>query len=237
MVGDGCGLGPLEPRLLAPISGVISQLHRNKHAVAIHHASGLELLLHLGLETVSLEGQGIWPKVMIDQEVEAGQTLMEFDVDLLASQVRSLISALVITNSEQVIDWRYAQPGLVDQGQVLFSCQVAQTPEPNRSTQGTLNCAEVRLPNPQGIHARPAAVLSQAIKELGAEAWLIKDQQRAKAINRVRTERQQASSRPNSPIPKPFVALQILDQRLAYLNRLNYTRKPQPQGIAVKKFL
>jgi glucose-specific phosphotransferase system IIA component len=74
MVGEGISIDPLSDRLLAPCDGVIAQLHPSHHAVTIRTAEGLEVLLHIGLDTVEMRGEGFTPKVSVGAKVRAPGT-------------------------------------------------------------------------------------------------------------------------------------------------------------------
>src|SRR6186997_976596 len=63
MVGEGISIDPLSDRLLAPCDGVVAHLHPSHHAVTIRTAGGLEVLLHIGLDTVQMRGDGFTPRV------------------------------------------------------------------------------------------------------------------------------------------------------------------------------
>src|SRR5512133_1685540 len=94
MVGDGGSIDPTSSELLAPVTGIVTQLHRAHHALTITTEQGLEVLLHIGLDTVTLKGEGFTPKVSQGDHVEVGQTLISFDGDLVASKARSLLSQI-----------------------------------------------------------------------------------------------------------------------------------------------
>ena len=83
MVGDGISIDPTGQLLCAPCDGLILQVHRAGHAVTLTTAAGLELMIHIGLDTVQLKGEGFTPKVAQGQAVKTGDPLIEFDADLL----------------------------------------------------------------------------------------------------------------------------------------------------------
>ena len=100
MLGDGIAVDPVEGRLVAPAAGVVSSVHAARHAVTLELDAGPVLLIHIGLDTVGLGGEGFTSVVMEGQRIAEGETLIEFDVDLLARRARSLVTPLVVTNSE-----------------------------------------------------------------------------------------------------------------------------------------
>src|SRR3954470_22497630 len=81
MLGDGIGIDPVEGRLVAPVDGVVTSIHPAKHAVTIDGDGGVVLLLHIGLETVALAGDGFTTHVAPGQRVAAGDLLVTFDLD------------------------------------------------------------------------------------------------------------------------------------------------------------
>src|SRR4051794_31872230 len=81
MVGDGLSIDPTEGCLLAPCDGEIVVVHAAGHAVTMRTAEGIELLMHIGIDTVALKGEGFRPKVKAGDRVKSGALLIEFDLD------------------------------------------------------------------------------------------------------------------------------------------------------------
>ena len=102
MVGDGISIDPTGELLSAPCDGTVSQIHRAGHAVTLTIADGIELMMHIGLDTVQLKGEGFTPKVAEGQSVSSGDPLIEFDADFLATHAKSLLTQVLVTNSERV---------------------------------------------------------------------------------------------------------------------------------------
>lgn len=183
MVGDGCAIDPTSNVLVAPFDGTVTQLHDAKHAIAVTHASGIEVLLHIGLDSVALTGQGFNTKVALNQQVKTGEPLIEFDADYIATHAQALMTEIIITNSEQVKHFEFTKSTLVQQGDPLFTMTLAgataatDTTTADASTESTT----VVLPNLQGLHARPAAVLVEAVKKSGCQVTLAKGDNTAKA--------------------------------------------------------
>jgi len=86
-LGDGIAVDPVEGRVVAPGAGVVSSIHRAGHAITLSLDSGPVVLIHIGLDTVALGGVGFTPRVKDGQRVGEGETLIEFDLDLLARKV------------------------------------------------------------------------------------------------------------------------------------------------------
>src|SRR6478609_5361849 len=83
MVGDGLSIDPTDNVLRAPCDGEIATLHAAGHAVTLRSEEGVEVLLHIGIDTVGLKGEGFQPRVKVGDRVKAGDPLIEFDVDFL----------------------------------------------------------------------------------------------------------------------------------------------------------
>jgi glucose-specific phosphotransferase system IIA component len=92
MVGEGMSIDPLSNRLLAPCDGEVVQLHASHHAVTIRAAGGLEVLLHIGLDTVQMRGEGFTPRVSVGGHVSTGDELIDFDLDKVATNAKSLVA-------------------------------------------------------------------------------------------------------------------------------------------------
>ncbi len=102
LVGDGVAVDPLEPRVVSPCDGIVAQFHPAGHAVTVRHASGVECLVHVGLDTVRLRGEGFRPLAGAGDAVKAGQPLLAFDLDLLAGKARSLLTLVVVVAGDAV---------------------------------------------------------------------------------------------------------------------------------------
>jgi glucose-specific phosphotransferase system IIA component len=102
MVGDGISIDPLDQCLRAPCDGEITQLHPAGHAVTVTTPQGIEVLMHIGLDTVNLKGQGFTRQSKMGDAVQTGDPLIEFDADYVATHAKSLLTQIVITNSDRV---------------------------------------------------------------------------------------------------------------------------------------
>lgn len=102
MMGDGVAIEPSEGKVVAPVDGEIIQFFHTKHAIGIRSKAGLELLIHIGLETVGLEGEGFEGHVKQGDKVKTGDLLLTFDLDFIKEKAASAVSPIVITNSDTV---------------------------------------------------------------------------------------------------------------------------------------
>src|SRR6187455_1584851 len=88
MVGDGISIDPTDAVLIAPCEGDVMSLHAAGHAVTLRTPEGAEILLHIGIDTVALKGEGFRPRVKVGDNVKAGAALIEFDLDFLATNAK-----------------------------------------------------------------------------------------------------------------------------------------------------
>ncbi len=100
MMGEGLAIDPLEGDLLAPCDGTIVQVAPTAHAVTLRARNGAEILLHIGLDTVALAGEGFHAHVTLGQDVRQGERLISFDLDMVGLAAKSLVTPLVVTNSD-----------------------------------------------------------------------------------------------------------------------------------------
>ncbi|KAA9032434.1 PTS sugar transporter subunit IIA [Niallia endozanthoxylica] len=102
MMGDGMAVEPTEGVVVSPIDGEIAQIFPTKHAVGIRGNNGLEILIHIGMETVAMKGEGFEGHVAEGDKVKAGDKLVTFNLDLVKEKAESIISPVVITNFDSV---------------------------------------------------------------------------------------------------------------------------------------
>jgi len=100
MMGDGFAITPSEGVVVSPVDGEIVQVFHTKHAVGIRSNEGLEVLIHVGLETVKLEGQGFEAHVTEGQKVKAGDQLLTFDLNYIKENAKSTITPVIFTNGD-----------------------------------------------------------------------------------------------------------------------------------------
>lgn len=98
MMGDGIAIDPSNGMLVAPADGQIMNVFPTKHALSMTDNNGKEILIHVGLDTVTLKGEGFTTFVKDGDKVKQGQKLMEIDFDAIKSKVPSIITPMVFTN-------------------------------------------------------------------------------------------------------------------------------------------
>ena len=182
-VGDGVSIDPTSCDVLAPAAGLVTLLHRAAHALAITTDEGVEILVHIGIDTIGLNGKGFTARVRQDERVVAGQPLISFDADLIARSAPSLLTQVLVTNRERIRGMTVGT-GLVEAGRsVILSAELAAAApvEGTPATEATAVSADIRLPNRQGLHARPAAVFAAAAKKFRADIRLLRGAETANA--------------------------------------------------------
>jgi sugar PTS system EIIA component len=102
MMGDGIAIEPSEGVVVSPVDGEIVQFFHTKHAIGIQSESGAEILIHVGLETVNMNGEGFEGHVNVGDKVKAGDKLLSFDLDLIKEKAASTVTPIVITNGDAV---------------------------------------------------------------------------------------------------------------------------------------
>jgi len=102
MMGEGLAIDPTEGVIVAPIDAEVLQVFPTKHAVGLKTAHNTEILIHIGLETVSMNGEGFEAHVKEGDRVKKGDTLVTFNLDLVREKAKSTITPVIITNSADV---------------------------------------------------------------------------------------------------------------------------------------
>ncbi len=102
MVGDGVAFKPDQGMLFAPVNGEIVQVFPTKHAIGLRTKEGLEVLIHIGIDTVEMKGKGFKSFIEKSQWVKAGDKIMEFDLNLIEETGKSTLTPLIITNMGNV---------------------------------------------------------------------------------------------------------------------------------------
>ncbi|MDR3429832.1 MULTISPECIES: phosphoenolpyruvate--protein phosphotransferase [Silvimonas] len=183
MVGDGVSIDPTSNVLLAPAAGKITQLASSFHALTLTTHEGLQVLLHIGLDTVMLKGEGFKPLVKEGDEVSVGQPLIEFDDQLISSRGKSTMTEIVIANGDIVTNMQPAR-GFAHAGKTVALTVTFAGTAPATATTAPASANEtdlIRVPNPTGLHARPAAVLANAAKTFKSDIKLVRGTEEANA--------------------------------------------------------
>lgn len=104
MMGKGIAINPTDTTIVAPIEGVVSMIAPSKHAIGITSNSGVELLIHVGLDTVQLNGEGFELLVKENEQIELNQSLLTFNKSQIEQQGYDTVIPVIITNSSEFED-------------------------------------------------------------------------------------------------------------------------------------
>lgn len=182
MVGEGVAIDPTDAVVRAPFDGVVAGLPASRHAVTIRSDDGVEVLIHVGLETVALNGQGFTAHVAQGARVSAGDPLLTLDLDLIADGAASLMTPVVIVGGGAAV--RPLSPGRkVAAGEAILSVTVAAATVAQAPSQTLTRL--VRAPLPHGLHARPAARIAACAKGFDARVSLYLGTRQADATSLV----------------------------------------------------
>ncbi|MGN1409508.1 MAG: PTS glucose transporter subunit IIA [Eubacteriales bacterium] len=107
LCGDGIAVIPSENVFRSPVDGVLTGIAESKHAYTITSDDGLEVLVHIGIDTVELRGEGFTPKVSVGEKLKAGDVLCEADISFIKSKGYDTTSPAVISNIEELKSFRF----------------------------------------------------------------------------------------------------------------------------------
>ena len=100
ILGQCAGIDPTEGKVFAPIDGEVTQAPDSGHAIGLMGVGGIEVLIHVGVDTVEMNGDGFSPKVKVGQQIKKGQILLEMDLDKIAAAGHPAVVITVITNTD-----------------------------------------------------------------------------------------------------------------------------------------
>jgi multiphosphoryl transfer protein len=172
MIGDGMAIDPTSGTVLAPCDGEVITLPAGGHAVSVRAVPGVDVLVHVGIDSVNLNGRGFESLVSVGQRVRAGEPLIRFDLDVVARGSKSLMTPIVLAADGTTRIRRRHAPGRIVAGEMLMDIDYVAVnggaePESAASVSRTIS-----LPLKHGLHARPAAVLAKRARTTGAAITL-----------------------------------------------------------------
>ncbi len=186
MLGDGLAIDPTSGVLHAPCAGELISVAPTGHAVTLRADIGAELLMHVGVDTVALKGEGFEAQVQAGRRVEAGAPLIRFDLDLIARRAPSLVTPLLVTNGERFEIVRRLVGRAVSQGELLMELRATGAASRAISSEGGGTAGlRLRVPLPHGIHARPAALIARTLRDFDARVTVVAHGRRASAASAV----------------------------------------------------
>lgn len=135
MMGDGLAIEPTDGKVVTPIDGEVVQIFPTKHAIGLQGKSGVEILIHIGLETVALNGDGFEAHVKQGDQVKVGDPLITFDLDFIKEKAASHITPVVITNGDALKTFDITCETSVKAGEsMLFQIETGEKEEPQEET-------------------------------------------------------------------------------------------------------
>lgn len=161
MLGDGVAVAPASNLLCSPIEGKILNINKNAHAVAVGK-DGLEILLHIGVETVQLQGEGFHVLVKEGAHVTPGQPLIEFDPKIIRQQaVSDLIIMVVTAPADVTLQYAPFLPVRAGEDLAFTVCELHGNDMTEEFSSVKVNSRTLTIANPNGLHARPAGTLAK----------------------------------------------------------------------------
>jgi len=124
LMGKGIAIDPSDGVLVSPIDGTITLLFQTRHAIGIKTDSGVELLIHIGIDTVKMNGEGFKSFINQGQRVTAGQKLIEFDLNLVKEKSPSAVTMILVTNVDDIKSVEPLSIDIIKQGNELLSVTV-----------------------------------------------------------------------------------------------------------------
>lgn len=189
MLGDGIAVNPKENFIYSPCDGVVKTLQKTLHALVVE-ADGIEILIHVGVETVNLKGEGFKSFCSVGQQVKKGDKLLEFDRHFVAKNATSDMVIVIVANKpEETLNKTKASA--VKAGEEIFNIGAGAVEKPSSSSNQHHAINEILSPvikvhNKNGFHARPASVIAKlAGKFKNTDIFIIKNNMRANAKSMV----------------------------------------------------
>lgn len=121
VLGDGVAIIPVDCRVVAPFAGEVASLFETKHAIGLLSDSGVEMLIHVGIDTVKLDGKPFTAHVSVGDRVEPGDLLLEFDRAAILEAGFDLATPIIISNSENFASVNNVAPTSVQAGKPLLA--------------------------------------------------------------------------------------------------------------------
>jgi multiphosphoryl transfer protein len=168
LMGEGVSIDPETSCLRAPCDARVQHVHSAGHAVSLLVEEGVEVVIHVGLETVQLKGEGFQPRVRAGDEVRCGDPLIEFAPDYVATHARSLLTQMVVPSADRVRSVRPRRGHVAAGRDVVLEIELSEAASPAASPaagEGTRRTSSpVHVSLASGLHARPAAVVAGVAK-------------------------------------------------------------------------
>lgn len=120
ILGPGCGIEPTGKTVYAPFDGTVEQVASTLHAVGLTSEDGIEILIHVGMDTVEMNGKGFKALVKVGDKVKAGTPLLKVDLEAIRAAGHPTATALIVTNSDDLPEISVAANGDAAAGTPVF---------------------------------------------------------------------------------------------------------------------
>ena len=120
ILGPGCGVEPTGDTVYAPFDGTVTQVPESLHAVGMMSDDGIEVLIHVGMDTVEMQGKGFKALVKVGDKVKAGTPLLKVDLDAIRAAGHPTATAIIVTNGDDMGELKMLAEGDVLAGTPLF---------------------------------------------------------------------------------------------------------------------
>src|SRR5215472_1331857 len=180
MLGDGVAIDPTAALLHAPCDGEVTVIAAARHALTLRTPEGCELLLHVGIDSVGLGGEGFKVHTRQGARVRTGEALLSFDLELLARRAKSVLTPVIVSAEKPFRILRQSVNREVGVGDFLMELAPAggAAIAPARAealsvapaaAQAGAATRRLAVSFEHGLHARPAALLAASVRELAAD--------------------------------------------------------------------
>ena len=124
LLGKGVAVEPVEGKIFAPIDATVTSITDSRHAFTLMSEDGTDILVHIGVDTVSLSGEGFVSHVSAGERVRAGDLIAEADIDLIRSRGLSAICSVVVTEPEKIENTEYKLGACIGGRDAVMNYQV-----------------------------------------------------------------------------------------------------------------
>lgn len=169
LLGEGVAIDPVSAELRAPCDGEIISIAAARHALALRSTAGAEILVHVGIDTVTLGGEGFQVHARKGDRVRAGDLLLTVDLDRVARKAPSLMTPVIVTNGERFRIRNASLNRAIACGEVLFELEESGADAGDSATGAPVVSESIVVAHAHGIHARPAALIARIAKNLPYE--------------------------------------------------------------------
>ncbi|PAB59163.1 PTS sugar transporter subunit IIA [Anaeromicrobium sediminis] len=118
LIGDGIAIIPSSSQVVSPVEGTVIQIAPTYHAIGLETKEGVEVLIHIGIDTVQLKGKGFKPMKEVGEKVAVGDLLMEVDLEYIKENKKEIVTPILITNGDIIKEYDKKE-GIVSKGKDL----------------------------------------------------------------------------------------------------------------------